>query len=250
MTSALLDICRARQGTIALVGAGGKKTTLYRLAQSCPGRVGITTTVHLPPFPNTLAGAIIIAPSEQLLAQVVQAAYQRLIAFAHPAVNDSRVAGVTLAMLAEIQARVEFNVLLIKADGARQRLIKAPAEYEPVIPANTQTVLGLVSARAMGRKLDERIAHRVELIEACTGAQRGQVLQPIHIARLIASEQGLQRGISNADFVPIINQVDNQSYYQVAATAAKLALKLSDRFDYVVLAAMRRAQPIVEVVQR
>ncbi|MCB1808645.1 MAG: hypothetical protein KDJ99_26900, partial [Candidatus Competibacteraceae bacterium] len=48
----LLDSLQIQGGIVCLVGAGGKKTTLYALAQRFSGRIGITTTVHLPPFPR------------------------------------------------------------------------------------------------------------------------------------------------------------------------------------------------------
>ena len=247
----ILSILHAHSGIVCLVGAGGKKTTLYALAQHFPGRLGITTTVHLPPFPPNLPGARIIAPAEQLIEQVSIAAQEhRVVAFAHPSQTDYRVTGVSLEALETIQQQARFDALFIKADGARQRLIKAPAPYEPVIPANTTTVLILVSARTIGRLLDERIAHRVELIEAVTDARRGEPIQALHLARLLASEQGLLHGVGTARVVPIINQVDNEDYLRSAIDAARQALLLTDRFDYIVLATMRRELPIIDVIAR
>ncbi|MCB1716591.1 MAG: putative selenium-dependent hydroxylase accessory protein YqeC [Candidatus Competibacteraceae bacterium] len=247
----LLDSLQIQGGIVCLVGAGGKKTTLYALAQRFSGRIGITTTVHLPPFPRSLPGTRVIAPPEQLIEQVVSAAqHHRLVAFAHPSQTDYRVTGVSLDALDSIQQRARFELLLVKADGARQRLLKAPAAYEPVIPPSVSTVLALVSAQTIGRRLDEHIAHRVERIEAITGARRGELIQPLHIARLLADEQGLLQGAGSAQVVPIINQVDTAELHAQAADAARQALALTDRFDRVVLASMYRPQPIIEVIRR
>ena len=249
--SEILRILQVQNGMVCLVGAGGKKTTLYTLARLFPGRIGITTTVHLPPFPSDLEGVKIIAPAEQLHSQVVEAAERhRVVAFAHPSQTDYRVTGVSSEALVKIQRETHFDLLLVKADGARQRLIKAPAPYEPVIPPGANTVLALVSARTLGRPLDDGIAHRVELIEAITGAQRGALLQPIHMARLLASEHGLMRKVGKARVVPLINQVDTPQLQASATEAARQALSLNDRFEYVVLAAMRRENPIVDVIVR
>lgn len=247
----LLNTLQIQGGIVCLVGAGGKKTTMYALAQCFPGRIGITTTVHLPPFPRSLPGTRVIAPPEQLIERVVSAAQRhRLVAFAHPSQTDYRVTGVSLAALDSIQQRARFDLLLIKADGARQRLLKAPAAYEPVIPPSVSTVLALVSAHTIGRRLDEHLAHRVERIEAVTGARRGEPIQPLHIARLLAAEQGLLQGTGSARIVPIINQVDTKELHAHATEAARRALALTDRFDQVVLAAMYRPQPIIEVIRR
>ena len=51
MKSDLFEVLGARGGVVCLVGAAGKKTTLYRLASEHPGRVGVTATVHIPYFP-------------------------------------------------------------------------------------------------------------------------------------------------------------------------------------------------------
>ena len=53
----------------------------------------------------------------------------------------------------------------IANDGARMRLVKAPAEDEPALPACCTTVVPILSALAIGEPLTARIAHRVERIE-------------------------------------------------------------------------------------
>ena len=251
MQDDLLELLGARRGIVCAVGAGGKKTTLYALTRRHAGRIGVTTTVLLPPFPRELEAARVIAAAPDLSTQVASAAQQhRVIAFAQPSAKPGRIAGVSLELLSDIQTRVRFDLLLVKADGARRRSIKAPAPYEPMIPPQTTTVLALVSAAVFGCPLDERLAHRVELIETITGARRDKPLEPEHIARLLTSEEGLLKGVGDALVVPIINMVDNTARQALAGKAARQALALSDRFDHVILATMNRAQPIVQVIRR
>jgi hypothetical protein len=50
--------------------------------------------------------------------------------------------------------------------------------------------------------------------------------------------------------VPVINMVDDEVLAEQARNAAVEALALTARFDHVVLATMRREQPVVEVVRR
>jgi probable selenium-dependent hydroxylase accessory protein YqeC len=251
MSDALLDSLGAHEGIVCAVGAGGKKTTLYTLAKRHPGCVGLTTTVLLPPFPRRLPAQQVIAEPPELVEQVAAAAKEyRCVAFAHPSSKPGRIAGIAPELLDDIWQRAGFDLLLVKADGARRKAIKAPAHYEPVIPPKTAIVLALVSASVLGQPLSERLAHRIELIEAITGARGGEPLQPEHIARLIASEQGLLKGVGNARVIPIINQVDDAERQALAAEAARQALALSERFEQIVLAAMNRPQPIVQVIRR
>jgi probable selenium-dependent hydroxylase accessory protein YqeC len=124
--SDLLDVLEARAGIVCAVGAGGKKTTLYRLADLHPGRVGITSTVPIARFPRTLHAEEVIADVEKLLRAVVEAAARhRRIAFALPEVKKARYGGLPDELLREIRESADFDCVLVKADGARMRWIKA-----------------------------------------------------------------------------------------------------------------------------
>lgn len=247
----LLDILGARAGVVCLVGAGGKKTTLYRLAALHGGRVGITSTVFIPMFPKTLRAAVVLAEAAQLERAVASAAERsRVVAFARPAQKRGRRAGLAPALVRPIHTAAGFDVTLVKADGARSRLIKAPAADEPQIAEDADTVIPVVSALAIGKPLTERIAHRVDRISAVTGAPPEAPLTPTHLARLLASDEGALRGVGRAAVVPLINMVDDAEHHALARAAASEALALTARFDRVVLAAMRGPEPLVEVVQR
>lgn len=247
----LLEVLHAKEGIICAVGAGGKKTTLYALAKRHPGRIGVTSTVLLPPFPRTLVAKRVIADDPTLLPQVVAAARSSpIVAFARHCEKPGRIAGLHPDRLLAIQAMAGFDALLVKADGARMRSIKAPADYEPVIPEGTRTVLALISAATLGLPLSEQIAHRVEHISAVTGARRGQPLRPEHLARLLASDHGALKGVGEATVIPILNAVDDEPRREQAVETAQRALEMTGRFDQVVLAAMHQANPLVQIVRR
>ena len=246
----LLDALHARTGLVCAVGAGGKKTTLYRLAASHPGRVALTSTVFIPPFPKDLPMSVIRDDGDRLLESVKQAIDGDHIAYTQRSCKRGRFEGVPTNVVQDIHEKLDFDVTLIKADGARNRLIKAPAAEEPQFPDKVTTVLTIVSARAISQPLDQRIAHRIEQIERVTGAERGELLTPLHVARLFASEEGLLKNTANARVVPLINMVDDEKARGLAVEAAHEALRMSKRFDRVILASMRRSDPIVEIVER
>jgi probable selenium-dependent hydroxylase accessory protein YqeC len=246
----LLDLLQARAGLVCLVGAGGKKTTLYRLAAAHPGRVGITSTVYTPYFPKTLEAARIVTEDDAMLESVTDAAATaRVVAFARPSMKHHRLAGLAPARIAQIHERAGFDVTLIKCDGARGRRIKAPGVDEPQVPADASTVIPIVSALAIGQPLSERIAHRVERIAAVTGARPGDPITTEHVARLLASEQGALKNVGAATVVPLINMVDSPQIQALARQAAERTLEwCKGRFHRVVLASMRRAEPVVDVI--
>ena len=248
---ALLDALDARSGLVCFVGAGGKKTTLYRLAAAHPGRVGVTATVHIPFFPKTLKAARVIAPGDEIVPAILsELTHDEKIAFAHPSDKRGRFAGLDPSLVTKIQAEARFDVILVKADGARSRWIKAPNEVEPQIPNGAKTVIPVVSARAIGEALSDRIAHRLDRLEVICGVSPGQPIRPLHVARLLADKQGAIRGIGKSRVIPLINMVDDEKRNALAIEVAEHALQISNRFDRVVLASMQRDNPLVDVIRR
>lgn len=249
MSKDLLTALEAHFGLVCFTGAGGKKTALYQLAGAHQGRVGVTSTVHIPPFPRKLDMRTVIVEEGALVSEVSEAAAgERVVAFAHPSEKHGRLAGVKPKLVAKIHGCAGFDVTFVKADGARSRWIKAPASDEPQIPEGASTVIPVVSARVMGEPLSDKIAHRVDRLSAVIGATAGAVIEPLHVARLLSDEQGALKGVGDAVVVPLINMADNEDYTALAREAAKQALALSKRFDRVVIAAMRQSHPLVEIV--
>lgn len=247
----LLDLFGAARGTVCAAGAGGKKTLLYRLAAMHGGRVGITNTVFMAPFPESLGAETVIAPAESLMTDVrAAAARSRRVAFSHPSDKRERNGGLSIAELEAVQAQGWFDVLLVKADGARMRAIKAPDPDEPVLPIGVDTVLYLVSAAAIGKPLDEQIAHRIERLEIVTGMARGQAIRPEHMARLLSHPQGALQHVGSARLVPVINAVDDDGRRGLARVVAEQALAATQAYDQVLLTCLNRSNPLVEIVRR
>ncbi len=250
-TSELLDILCARSGIVCAVGAGGKKTTLYRLLHAHPGRAAFTSTVFTYTFPEDLAAHPIVDAPDRIVARVLAAAQQHpRLAYACPSDKPGRYIGLSPGQVAQCHAQGGFDVTLVKADGARMRVIKAPDEHEPNLVPDAATILAVVSARAIGLPLSSRCAHRPERVAAVTGARQGDPLTPLHVAKLIASPDGLLRGTGTARVVPVINMADSEAERTAALEAAHIALGLADRYERVVVSAMHADDPIVAVVER
>ena len=239
MTESILDLLEAQRGIVCAVGAGGKKTTLYRLAAAHPGKVGITTTVFMAPFPHELTTAV-----------VASAQKNRQVLFACPSDKQARLGGLSVDLVQPLHERAGFDLTVVKADGARMRQIKAPAPDEPNIPAGVDVVLFLVSAGAIGQPLDEAVAHRVERLEVATGARRGEPIEPRHVARLLTSAAGARQNVGGARLIPIINQVDTSERRHQALAVAEQALTEGSFLSHIVLTSMHKANPIVDIVRR
>ncbi len=246
----LLDLLHARSGIVCATGAGGKKSVLFALAARHPGRVAFTTTVHTLPPPEALGARVVIAPDERLEDRLRALGDVRFVAYACPGDKPGRLTAVPVARIDALHAALVFDLTLVKADGARMRWVKAPAEDEPVLPAGMTTLVPVMSARALGELLGDRIAHRPERLAALTGAVPGERFLPQHAARLLASPDGLLKGAGDARVAPLINMVDDPARLQLATETARQALAMTARFDRVVLARLKDPDPVVAVIER
>ena len=247
--TALIDGLGAPEGIVCAVGAGGKKSVLYQLLHEHPGRVALTATVHNTEFPADLDVQQIIDDDENLRARVQHEARSRSVAYACPSSKAGRHAGASPATIRAIHDEGGFAATFVKADGARMRWIKAPSPEEPVLVPNADIVIPVVSARAIGEPLGERVAHRVDRVAAITGVAPGQRLTPEALARLLTSEHGSLQGAGGARVAPVINMVDNEEQEEKARAAAEAAISMTSRFDCVVPCCLRRPEkPVVAVV--
>jgi probable selenium-dependent hydroxylase accessory protein YqeC len=247
--TALLDALEVHAGIVCAVGAGGKKSVLYQVAREHPGRVALTATVHTTEFPADLDVVPVIDEDGDLQERVLAADPSRSIAFACPSSKAGRHAGATPATVRAIHDAGGFAVTYVKADGARMRWIKAPEADEPMLVPGVDTVIPVVSARAIGEPLSERVAHRVDRVAAVTGIAPGELLTPEAVGRLLASEHGALQHAGGARVAPVINMVDNKNKEEMARAAASAAIAMTSRFDRVVLCCLRRPErPVVAVV--
>lgn len=247
----LLDLFHARSGIIGAIGAGGKKTILYHLLRVHPGRTAFAATVFTRIFPDSLGLTPIIADEHTVLDQLSLVTEDTKLGLAAPSEKPGRYGGLPPALISRIHRERRLDATFVKADGARTRLIKAPKADEPVLPDDCTTVICVLSARAIGQPLSERIGHRIELISRVAGLASGDSVEPVHLARLFCSDKGLLDGVAQRTVVPVINMVDDPEREGLAREAAELALAMTQRFDRVLLTCLQDpSEPVVAVVER
>lgn len=255
VAEAFIDALEARRGIVAVVGAGGKKSTLHKLIEAHRAigtkRIALTTTVRMAPPATSLQLLTIVSDANKMLPEVRSTRSSEAAALIAASSDASgRLSGVPSDLVQHIHTEGEFDVTLVKADGARMRLIKAPNDDEPLVPAGTKTILPIVSAKAFGKPISARIAHRPEKLLAVIDDVMGTKLQPHHVARLLSSDKGALQRAGQACVVPIINMVDKPELLDLARRAARTTLTATDRYERIVLASMLTALPLREIVGR
>lgn len=134
-------------GVVAFAGAGGKTTAIFQLAHELPAPVIITTTTHFGAWQASLADRHVILSRNELGGDLMA---HGVTLVTGPKTNDQRLAapGDTSALWLHDVARSRGITMLIEADGARQKPLKAPADHEPAIPPFATLVVVLRVSRA------------------------------------------------------------------------------------------------------
>lgn len=234
----------ADRATTCLVGAGGKKTTIFALADRLP-RAVVTATVRIPIFDPRVADVVVTDDP----VEAVRSADEWPVGVV-PRRNGDRYEGYEPAAVDALAAAGVADAVLVKADGARTRWFKAPGEAEPRVPGSADVVVPVASVRVVGERLDEEHVHRPGRVAALTGLDLGDPIRPEHVAAVLASDDGGLSGVPpGATVIPLLNMVDDAA---LEATAREVAAAVLDRADVprVVLARMVADEPVVGIVDR
>jgi probable selenium-dependent hydroxylase accessory protein YqeC len=245
-----LETALAVDDLTCVVGAGGKKTTLYALAARLD-RAVVTATVRIPIFDEQVARITVTDDP----AGAIDRIDERPLGVVPEREREDRYLGYDPAVVSDL-ARETDDPLLVKADGARTRWLKAPDEREPQLPREADTVLPIASARVVGEPLTDERVHRPERVASITDRGVGEEIQPSDVAKVLAStEGGLKDVPEDATVVPVVNMVDDG---ELEATGRQIARRVLDRagpgtgsptVSRVVLARMTASDPVVGVVE-
>ncbi len=243
---------------VAAVGAGGKTTILQRLAAELAGRgacvVSTTTTaIWQPDGPVVVAADDALLPATSALVTpgrvITVAGARRWEADGPGRPRRAKLTGVSPYLPERLLALAGVSYVLVEADGARGRAIKAPAGHEPVIPPATTLVLAVVGIEALGEPLSVQIAHRPQRVAELLDITMGTPLSARHVAALLAHPHGGRKGVpAGARFVPFINKVQDEASLHGARAIAAL-LRGQAGVERVLIGAALSTQPVWEVWQ-
>ncbi|WP_265111854.1 selenium cofactor biosynthesis protein YqeC [Halosolutus halophilus] len=252
-----MDLTRALAadaGLTCVVGAGGKKSTLYELADRLD-RAVLTATVRIPIFDRKVASVLVTDdPVGALAARRGEDEEQEWPLGLVADREGDRYVGYDPPIVDEIAAADAPEHVLVKADGARTRFLKAPGDHEPQLPAGVDTVLALASVHAVGEPLDERVVHRPDRVAGVTGRSPGEPIEPTDVATILTSPDGGLKDVpDDATYVPVLNMVDDDEDLAVAREVGRRVLDRSEethgRVSRVALTSMIADEPLVAVLE-
>jgi probable selenium-dependent hydroxylase accessory protein YqeC len=241
-------------GVISLVGAGGKTSLMYKLAHelSITGESVLTTTTTkiFEPEPDQSSCVIV---SDSVTGLVDQA--QKMIN-KHPHItmaferqpDTGKLIGFGPDVIDALWKRHLFRWIVVEADGAAGRPLKAPADHEPVIPACTSCLVGLAGLSGIGQPLTDQWVFRPERFAELTGILRDAAVTETAVANVLTHKNGLFKNAPiEAARIAFLNQADAP---ETCAAGQRIVRLLTEETNTgikrVVIGRTRADSPILE----
>jgi molybdenum cofactor cytidylyltransferase len=222
---------------VALVGAGGKTTTLFALARSLEGPVILTNSAHLGRSQAALADYHVIVESPKEVDAVFSSLKEEVTLITGIERESGRLIGLTHDALNRIYSHAErLNLpVIIEADGSRMRPLKAPAEHEPPIPEWVDTVVVVCGLSGLGKPLNESAVFRPEIFSQLTGVPLDHLIPPSALVTYLLHPQGGLKNIPHhARRIVLFNQWDECKPEDQTALLTNLP-RLHQVYDAVIL---------------
>ncbi|WP_262411685.1 selenium cofactor biosynthesis protein YqeC [Aeromonas hydrophila] len=147
-----------RTTLISLCGAGGKTSTLFWLAdyfhqQGKKVLLTTSTRMFLPASSSRRTLLIEADPIRQLTrCQALPDEPMQLVLFSHLDRASGKAVGPSPQQIDLLKGQQRFDIILVEADGAHHKLLKAPALHEPCIPQHSDWVIVTVHPDGIDRK--------------------------------------------------------------------------------------------------
>ncbi|MFD1670848.1 selenium cofactor biosynthesis protein YqeC [Agrilactobacillus yilanensis] len=216
---------------IGIIGSGGKTTLMNYLAQCYQKqRVLMTTTTHiLKPQPTEFDRFLM---PEELTKPGLPGI--NVTGIATPTPIGEKLSGIDLAILQ--QALPNFDKVLIEADGANRKSLKAWRSGEPVLLPEMTTTIGVLPVHICGQPLTETLIHRLPLFLKYGPFVVGQPITPAVLAAVIQASTGLLAQLTPTRLLILNHVTDAQTLANAKAVVAAMEPKNRQLFDRIIAA--------------
>lgn len=199
----LFKYLQEKKHIVSLVGAGGKTTVMYQLAQHFAGlgkKVLVSTTTHI--FQPACNFAQSVAEVEALWQAGSYAVVGNVEAGTGKLTQLQTDVFETYSALADL--------VLIEADGAKRFPCKAPAENEPVLLSASDTVIAVMGLDALQQPISE-VCFRLEKVQEVLAVTPEHCLTEEDAVKLLLSEQGAFKNVGQRNYFIVLNKCDDKN---------------------------------------
>ncbi len=226
-----------KKGVISLIGGGGKTTLMFRLANELKAeglKVLTTTTTKIAmPSPDQSSQFITSIYADEIIeaARISLKTHHHITAVKEIGAASTHCSGLKkcFGLHPEIVDKIWesglFDWIIVEADGAKQKPLKACAPHEPVIPKTSTQGILLAGLDALGCPLDDNSIFRSALVSRITGVAEGDVVTESCMAELLSHEiDRIQARTSLKNMLVFLNKADHPELEKLGCNVAALMM--------------------------
>lgn len=215
---------------VSIVGSGGKTTLMNYLAKEFNKRKVLVSTTTKIRIPSQDFYDFIAFNKEE--ADAIKNINNKGIYVLGSKIKDNKLESFDLEYMKSITDN--FDIVLLEADGSKEKYIKGWNETEPVILDNTTITIGIINLEILGKLVNENNVHRVEQFMDLTGAKLNDVIEKEHLIAVIRGEKGLFKN-SKGRRILLINGVKDNKTRKIANEITETILKKHNKIDEVII---------------
>jgi len=228
----------SQKRVISFIGSGGKTTLIYLLARELAAEgfsVIITSTTKMKLPEPYQAPFIEYTDNNRATTALLQK--QKITA-----TGITCPEGKFTLPTDKIKFLAAADFVLVEADGSKNLPCKAWADYEPVIPSETNSIIHLAGLTCLNQPL-YLACHRPRLAAAVLNRSLNHIISSVDLAELISRKaKQIKEEFPQALYKIILNQGDAVSFSQAKATAREIR-RLSDL--PVIITALKTISPLI-----
>ena len=199
----------SKGAVISIVGAGGKTSFMFRLAEELREdfKVLVTTSTKIYKPKNESFDYIFFEKEEFNIARTLN---DKGVYVLSEGINeDNKLMAISEEGFEKVKA--DFDIAIIEADGSKEKPLKGWNNYEPVIFESTTKTVGIIDITVLGEKVDEKIVHRMDEFLRISKLRIGNIINEEALINMIFNENGMFKNTSGEKNI-FINKVETQKH--------------------------------------
>lgn len=213
---------------ISVVGAGGKTSFMFQLAQDIKknnGKVLLTTTTKI--YVPQKEQYDFICIGEKEFSKYAHRDKKGVCVYGAKVNLENKIIGLEEKYLDKLVSK--FDYAIIEADGAKKKQIKGWNDNEPVIYGGTTKTIGILDIQTVGMKICESNVHRSEQFCKIAESHQGENITLEHLLNVIFHPQGLFKN-AKGEKILFINKADDSYYLNQAEQLKNKINKYCSKF--------------------
>jgi len=212
---------------ITIVGAGGKTSIMFDMGKKLKlqnRKVLITTTTKIYIPDKRHSDEMLLGKKE--LFDSYKPPKGSVTTSGKKVVQGNKYKGYNIEEIDYIRNKNIFDYIIIEGDGAKKRPLKAPRNFEPLVPKNTDILLGVIGMDVLNKYINSENIFALKEFLDITDKMINERIDADCLIDLIVNKNGLFKYRGNENYL-ILNKINPENI----KAAKKIKLEMDRNYS-------------------